>query len=208
MSAAPQLRAVAPRGYVSEESKRRFQVTAGVLGGLFAVGQFVVPMAVSMAMMPMMFFPSFTTMQMASPGRPLLQELPIEGDAEPVEHAELPVPQPWLLPGGEGLWVITPDYVGLLPRRRARGRGRRRDPLRDRAAPASRSPRRRSWAERQEIPARRLASRAGPTREQRGAARRESAARRLRVLRDGGNGGGGGCDPRPRETLGWREQQS
>ena len=134
MSAAPPLRAVAPRGYVSEDAKRRFQVTAGVLGGLFAVGQFVVPMVASMAMMPMMFFPSFTSMRTASPGggalwgdavwyteqplgpsgRPLLQELPIEGDAEPVERAELPVTQPWLLPGGEGLWVITSDYVGYF----------------------------------------------------------------------------------------------
>jgi len=44
------------RGYLSAESKRRFTIIAGVLGAVFFLGQFLLPMAIMfLVMMPAMF---------------------------------------------------------------------------------------------------------------------------------------------------------
>ena len=42
------------KGYLSEEHKRKFTITAGVLGGIFFLAQFVLPFAVMLAIMPAM----------------------------------------------------------------------------------------------------------------------------------------------------------
>ena len=44
------------RGYLSEDSKRRFTLVAGILGAVFFVAQFLLPMlAAFLVMMPMVF---------------------------------------------------------------------------------------------------------------------------------------------------------
>src|SRR6266705_4558820 len=44
------------QGYLSEESKRRFTLVAGILGAVFFLAQFLLPMLVMfLVMMPMMF---------------------------------------------------------------------------------------------------------------------------------------------------------
>ena len=127
MSAAP------PRGYVSEAAKRRYMTTAGVLAGVFVLAQFVLPMALMMAIMPAMFFSGIQSLSVAEPRRGAvwagsawyveqkfdapdkrLVSLPLDGKREAQDVAELPADEPWLLAGREGLWVVAPDYVGRL----------------------------------------------------------------------------------------------
>ena len=43
-----------PVGYLSEQAKKRYTITAGILGALFFFGQMVVPMVVMVVMMPAM----------------------------------------------------------------------------------------------------------------------------------------------------------
>ena len=56
---APPTRASTHEGYLSEESKRKFTITAGVLGAVFFFLQMLAPFFVMMLFMPAFFFTSF-----------------------------------------------------------------------------------------------------------------------------------------------------
>jgi hypothetical protein len=43
-------------GYVSDQAKRRFTISVGVLGGIFFFAQFIVPFIIMIAFMPLMIF--------------------------------------------------------------------------------------------------------------------------------------------------------
>ncbi|MCP4679435.1 MAG: hypothetical protein GY854_28890 [Deltaproteobacteria bacterium] len=59
---------VVPRDYVSTESKKIFTLTAGILGGVFFLGQMVLPMIAMFTMMPSMA-ETMTHMRVIQPGR-------------------------------------------------------------------------------------------------------------------------------------------
>jgi uncharacterized RDD family membrane protein YckC len=81
--------AAPPAGYLSEESKRRFTLVAGVLGAVFFLAQMVLPMAVMFGlMMPMMF----------------VQELKFTD----IDHAALWQDRIWLLEETAGMQLRDP----------------------------------------------------------------------------------------------------
>ena len=43
---------LAPKGYLSEEDKRKFTITAGILGAVFFILQFVLPPMLMIVAMP------------------------------------------------------------------------------------------------------------------------------------------------------------
>lgn len=121
-----------PSGYVSEESKKTFTTVAGVLGGLFFVLQFVLPMAAMFTLMPGMMasmdFASFDLEGAASlDGRIYLIESTRVLQGERAESASarlvalgreeiepitsLAAWEPHLLSDGRRLWLISSDRV-------------------------------------------------------------------------------------------------
>ena len=58
-----------PRGYLSEEHKRKFTLTAGILGAAFFVMQFILPPMLMFAIMPGMMFFGDSWMKAAEPQR-------------------------------------------------------------------------------------------------------------------------------------------
>jgi len=122
-----------PKGYVSEVAKRRYTITAGILGAAFFALQFIVPMVLMFAMMPLMFARMaftftqadravfwnghvWTVQTSARAGFPpeestRLVYLDPSGEEEQVEAADLPGGRPWLLPDRNRLWLIWPDRV-------------------------------------------------------------------------------------------------
>lgn len=128
----------APGGYLSEESKRRFTITAGVLGAVFLIAQFAVPFVTVLSSMPFMMFSGSAALEMAetrrsafwngrvwyvarsvsmrpsNPERITLNALDLQGDREPESVAELPLSNPWLLPDWGRLWIISSSAVGYF----------------------------------------------------------------------------------------------
>ena len=122
-------------GYLSEESKKRFTLLAGVLGGVFFLLQFLVPMAAMFAIMPaMMTGWSVETFEVSNAAMyrgevHLVQSTMSVGDAgaqsspnrlvrlgpEGVEEvAPLEGWAPRLLADGERLWLIASDRMAVL----------------------------------------------------------------------------------------------
>lgn len=125
-----------PEGYVSAEAKRRFTITAGILGAVFFVGQFVVPMMAMFALMPTMLVRSMDFEQ-ADVGRgtvwqgrfwylsrpmptgpqpmpmargaqgPTLRAVVPGSDKATPEQWEVPVDAAWLAPVEDRLWLIA-----------------------------------------------------------------------------------------------------
>jgi uncharacterized RDD family membrane protein YckC len=124
-----------PSGFLSEEHKRRFTLTAGILGGVFFLAQFILPFVLMMAVMPAMMFAEGMRMSQAHPQRgalwkngiwyietsrssapattsaPTLVTLPLKPDAQPTTVAELPSEDIWLLPEKDLLWLISSAEV-------------------------------------------------------------------------------------------------
>ncbi len=121
----------APKGYLSAESKRKFTITAGILGALFFIAQFLTPFLVMLIIMPSIFWGGGSFMKVAHPqkgaywngavwytetpvspessseNRPLLKKIERSDETEPTDVAELFTGEPWLLAGDDRLWIIS-----------------------------------------------------------------------------------------------------
>ena len=131
-----------PRGYLSEEHKRKFTITAGILGAVFFMLQFIVPPMFMFVIMPgVMFFgdswmkdaePQFGTfwndsiwyIEKAVSARPSVQaqttlkKMNLEGKEAPETVGPLPIENPWLLAGTDRLWIISSSAMGFYQRRK------------------------------------------------------------------------------------------
>ncbi len=126
-----------PRGYLSEEHKRKFTLTAGILGAVFFIVQFILPFALMMAIMPGMMFSQDFWMKEAKPqrgafwnnriwyveksisprtpdhGAATLKYLNIGNEGGPVSVGALSIENPWLLAGNDRLWIISSSALGF-----------------------------------------------------------------------------------------------
>jgi uncharacterized RDD family membrane protein YckC len=131
-----------PRGYLSEEHKRKFTITAGILGAAFFIIQFIIPPAIMLAIMPGMMFFGDSWMKHADPERGafwnnsiwyvetsfpvrpsardriILKKLDLDGKEGPETIAPLPIETPWLLAGTDRLWIISSAAIGFYQNRR------------------------------------------------------------------------------------------
>jgi len=130
-----------PTGYLSEEAKRKFTLTAGILGGCFLVLQFLAPMAIMLVAMPTAMFCGMWSRDICEPGRSAvwndrlwfvvgntgfgqtgasaklaLKSLPFDNTAHGLreEVADLSYEDVWLLAGRDRLWLISCDSLGFL----------------------------------------------------------------------------------------------
>jgi len=127
-TAIPQTR---PPGYLSEQDKRTFTITTGILGAVFFIAQFIVPFVVMIAVMPSLVL-SFKVAEPhrgacwenelwyvqrtqrprpASESHATLNRIDLDGRKEPTTVCELPIQRPFLLAGDDRLWVITSSDV-------------------------------------------------------------------------------------------------
>ncbi len=137
MNAIPSGNRQVPMGYLSEEHKRRFTLTAGILGAAFFIMQFMVPPMLMFSIMPGMIFFQECWMKAAEPergtswnnaiwyvetsfstkpsphSRTTLRKLDIDGDEGPESAGPLPIGNPWLLAGTDRLWIISSSAVGF-----------------------------------------------------------------------------------------------
>jgi uncharacterized RDD family membrane protein YckC len=128
----------APSGYLSEEHKRKFTITAGILGAIFFIVQFILPFMLMLAIMPGMMFFQDSWMEIANPergafwndriwyagtsispkkpdgGRVTLKSLKVDSDEGPKNIGLLPMENPWLLTGADRLWIISSSKVGFF----------------------------------------------------------------------------------------------
>jgi uncharacterized RDD family membrane protein YckC len=128
----------APSGYLSEEHKRKFTITAGIFGAIFFIVQFILPFGLMMAVMPGMMFFHDSWMEIANPergafwndriwytgtslspkkpdgSRVTLKSLKVVGEEDPEDIGLLPMENPWLLAGADGLWIISSSKVGFF----------------------------------------------------------------------------------------------
>jgi uncharacterized RDD family membrane protein YckC len=122
-------------GYLSEDSKKKFTLVAGVLGALFFVLQFVVPMVAMFALMPaMMFGNSFTSYSLQGSASYRGQVHVVEesqrlgdmqnkssrtrlvriGPNDIEEVAPLEGWEPRLLADGERLWLVSSERMATM----------------------------------------------------------------------------------------------
>lgn len=126
------------KGYLSEEQKSKFTITAGLVGGGFLILNFVLPFICMLIMMPTMFMFQGEMFQMAnmrknavldntlwyeveSMGHPQqkksdtkLFKIPLNKKAEPIKVCELPISSPWLLTLNDELWFISSSTIGKI----------------------------------------------------------------------------------------------
>jgi uncharacterized RDD family membrane protein YckC len=131
-----------PRGYLSEEHKRKFTITAGILGAAFFIIQFIIPPVLMLAIMPGMMFFGDSWMKHADPqrgafwnnsiwyvetsfpvrpssrDRVTLKKLNLDNKEGPETIAPLPIENPWLLAGTDRLWIISSEAIGFYQNRR------------------------------------------------------------------------------------------
>lgn len=122
------------RGYVSENSKRTFTITVGILGVLGFFAQFLMPVIMMFAMMPGMFKSDFFRMIDVDQGAlwngkiwfierslgPMnngagnieLKSWVLDSPGEPTTVQSLSLDNPWLLPGENDFFIVTSDAVG------------------------------------------------------------------------------------------------
>ncbi|MHC4778632.1 MAG: hypothetical protein ACYTFG_08680, partial [Planctomycetota bacterium] len=127
------------KGFLSAEDKRRYSFKVGILMAVFFVAQFLVPFAVMIPFMIMMFTNQMEMMKMPRPSRGALLEgaiwfpeanegpsqkgkgksgavkrLKLEEDAEPERLQDLDLEDPWFLAGEDRLWIISASGVAFL----------------------------------------------------------------------------------------------
>lgn len=126
-----------PRGYLSEEHKRKFTITAGILGAVFFILQFIVPPMFMFVIMPGMMFFGDSWMKDAEPqrgalwrnsiwyvetsfsarpsaqGQTTLKKLNLDSEEGPETIASLSIGNPWLLAGSDRLWIISSSAIGF-----------------------------------------------------------------------------------------------
>jgi len=121
-------------GYLSEASKRRFTITAGVLGAVFLVAQFAIPFAIMVGFMASMSASFDVDMARRDPDRTVVWDdavwliethpsfsddpdtsvLARTGIATPAEPEPIVSDlrgRPFLLPGSDRLWLISKDSI-------------------------------------------------------------------------------------------------
>ena len=137
MNTVPSGNSAFPRGYLSEEHKRKFTITVGILGAAFFVMQFILPPMLMFAIMPGMLFFQDSWMKAAEPergtfwkdtiwyvetsfstrpsphGRPTLKKLNLNGEEGPESVSPLPIGNPWLLAGTDRLWIVSSSAIGF-----------------------------------------------------------------------------------------------
>jgi len=125
------------KGYLSEEHKRKFTITAGILGAVFFIIQFIVPPMLMFAIMPGMMFFGDSWMKEAKlqrgafwnnniwyvetsvSARPsvqaqtILKKLNLDGEEGPESIGPLSIENPWLLAGTDRLWIISSSAMGF-----------------------------------------------------------------------------------------------
>jgi uncharacterized RDD family membrane protein YckC len=128
----------APSGYLSEEHKRKFTITAGILGAIFFIVQFILPFGLMMAIMPGLMFSHDSWMEIANPergafwndqiwytgtsispkehdgGRVTLKSLKVDSEEGPKVIGPLSIENPWLLAGADRFWIISSSKVGFF----------------------------------------------------------------------------------------------
>ena len=127
-----------PSGYVSEQAKRTFTISVGVLGAIFFFAQFIVPFILMVASMPLMIFSGGfefkdskphrgawwnnkiwfieTTLSTrpAAPSESTLKMISIVGEHAPLAIAGIPFDNSWLLSDAERLWIVSSSGVGYF----------------------------------------------------------------------------------------------
>lgn len=127
-------------GYLSEDHKRRFTVTAGVLGAVFFFGQLVLPIVIMFTVMPFWMMSTTARMRIVEvPGSALwrgdlwyvetsvaatpaatgpevrtIYRVPATAQGEPQPVARIEAESPWLLAGDDRLWLVASDRVGIV----------------------------------------------------------------------------------------------
>jgi uncharacterized RDD family membrane protein YckC len=126
-----------PSGYLSEKHKRKFTITAGILGAAFFIMQFILPPMLMFVIMPGMMFFHDSWMKAAEPqhgtfwkdsiwyversfstkpslhGRTRLKRLNLDSEEGPESVAALTIGNAWLLPGSDRLWIISASAIGF-----------------------------------------------------------------------------------------------
>ncbi len=126
---------------MSEEHKRKFTLTAGILGAAFFVMQFILPPMLMFAIMPGMMFFQDSWMKAAEPergafwnntiwyversfstrpsphGRTRLKKLNLDGEESPESVGPLSIGNSWLLAGSDRLWIISSSAIGFYQNR-------------------------------------------------------------------------------------------
>ncbi len=136
MSEDPSSAETSIRGYLSEASKRRFTITAGILGTVFLFGQFVLPIAMMMGFMALQpgFFdvdfvrrnPNYAAIWEGgiwfieteeafgkNQGSSTLARVSLEGTPQPETLADLSG-TPYPLAGDDRLWLISKKTIGTF----------------------------------------------------------------------------------------------
>ena len=118
-------------GYLSEEHKRKFTITAGIFGAIFFVIQFILPFVLMLGIMPGMMFFQDSWIKIAKPERGafwdnriwypetsvsfkkpdgnrfVLRHLNVVSGEGPKDAGLSPIEKPWLLAGAVRLWIIS-----------------------------------------------------------------------------------------------------
>ncbi len=124
-------------GYLTEEHKRKFTLTAGILGAIFFIIQFILPPIIMFTIMPGMMFFGDSWMKEAKPqrgafwensiwyvettvsarpsaqARTTLKKLKLDGEEGPENIGLVSIEDPWLLAGIDRLWIISSSGVGF-----------------------------------------------------------------------------------------------
>ncbi len=138
MNTIPSDNQKAPSGYLSEEHKRKFTITAGILGAVFFIIQFILPFVIMMAIMPGMMFFQDSWLKRAKPergafwdnriwypetsesfkesegNRVVLKYLIVDSAEGPQDAGLSPIENPWFLAGADRLWIISSSKVGFF----------------------------------------------------------------------------------------------
>lgn len=134
MDSSPISKEPPPSGYLSAKAKSQYTLVAGILVGLFVVGELVLPQIVSLMFMPKLMAGGFEVDQFDASRstfwagevwcsvesiqgrrrkRTRLERLSPAGNLVPGNGVDVAMSKPWLLAGDDRLWLISPGAVGF-----------------------------------------------------------------------------------------------
>jgi len=118
-----------PDGYLSEQGKRRFTITAGILGAVFFMAQIALPYVLMLIAMPTMILKGGVFKQLNVDSMVLwndsiwfieeskktmnynLKRIKLRELGAPKTVCKLSLDKPSLLAGSDTLWIISPNFV-------------------------------------------------------------------------------------------------
>ncbi len=118
-----------PDGYLSEQGKQRFTITAGILGAVFFMAQIALPYVLMLIAMPTMILKGDIFKQLnvdsmvfwndsiwfiEEAGKNMnynLKRIKLREFGAPETVCKLSLEKPSLLAGKDALWIISPHYV-------------------------------------------------------------------------------------------------